>query len=166
MGRAIGKAGKSPRYVISDKGPQFWCDAFKKWCSQKRIEPRFGAVGKYGSISLIERFIRSMKSEGLRIVAIPLQLQKMRTELSLYVAWYNEYRPHQALNGRTPDELRHGAAAANRRRFEPRTRWPTESRCAAPQVKIKGRRGVRLGLRVGFLEGRRHLPIVELRNAA
>ena len=165
LGRLYAK--RKPKYIVCDKGSQFWCHGFKAWCKRKGIEPRFGAVGKYGSISLIERFIRSMKSEGLRMLAIPLQLQKMRAKISLYVAWYNGYRPHQALNGRTPDELRRGAVPANRRRrYEPRKRWPTEGRCAAPQASIKGERDVRLGLRVDFFEGRRHLPVVELRSAA
>jgi hypothetical protein len=36
--------------------------------------------------------------------------------------------------------------------------------CASPWAKVKGRRGVRLKL--SYLEGRRHLPVVALRRAA
>jgi transposase InsO family protein len=64
--RTIRKAGARPKYIICDKGVRFWCDAFKKWCKCRGIRPRFGAVGKHGSIAVIERFIRSMKSAGLR----------------------------------------------------------------------------------------------------
>jgi hypothetical protein len=39
-----------PKYVICDKGSQFWCKAFKRWCRRRKIKPRFGAVGHYGSI--------------------------------------------------------------------------------------------------------------------
>ena len=35
-------------------------------------------------------------------------------------------------------------------------------RCAGPWAKVKGRRDIRLGLKVSYLDGRRHLPIVAL----
>lgn len=44
--------------------------------------------------------------------------------------------------------------------------WPPASRCAAPQTLIKGKRGRRLTLSVGYLEGRKHLPVIELELAA
>jgi transposase InsO family protein len=167
LGRAIQKAGAAPKYTVSDKGRQFWCKGFKKWCKRKRIRPRFGAVGQYGSIAVIERFIRSLKSEGLRRILITMQLQKMRNEVGLYITWYNEHRPSQALGGRTPAEVYQGSTPANiQLRYEPRKRWPTKSPCAQPRAKIKGRRGVRLELHVGYFEGRKHLPVVELRKAA
>ncbi|MFQ5592152.1 MAG: hypothetical protein ACE5HE_13395, partial [Phycisphaerae bacterium] len=50
LGRTITAVGKKPRYVITDKGKQFWCDGFKAWCRRRRIRPRFGAVGRYGSL--------------------------------------------------------------------------------------------------------------------
>ena len=56
--RAIRHVGYGPRYIITDKGRQFWCDAFKGWCQRRSIRPRFGAVGKQGSIAAVERFIR------------------------------------------------------------------------------------------------------------
>jgi hypothetical protein len=33
-------------------------------------------------------------------------------------------------------------------------------------IKLRGKRGVKLALHVGFLQGRRHLPIVELKRVA
>ena len=50
LGRAMQQAAAVPKYVISDKGSQFWCDGFKGWCKRKGIKPRFGAVGQSGSI--------------------------------------------------------------------------------------------------------------------
>ena len=51
LGRAIAAAGKAPRYLVCDKGPQFWCEGFKDWCHHKGIKrPRYGAIGKHGSI--------------------------------------------------------------------------------------------------------------------
>jgi hypothetical protein len=71
--RTIRKTRAKPKYIICDKEPQFWCDAFKKWGKCRGIRPRFGAVGKHGSIAVIERFVRSMKEEGMRRLLIPLR---------------------------------------------------------------------------------------------
>jgi len=165
--RAIDQVGAGPKYIVSDKGNQFWCRSYKQWCERRQIRPRFGAVGKHGSIALIERFIRSMKSEGTRRILVPFTLDAMRRELIIYLAWYNEHRPNQALNGLTPHEVYEGRRPANAMpRLEPRPKWPASSRCASPPARIRGSCGARFSLVVGYLEGRRHLPIVELRRAA
>ena len=61
LGRAMHSANAKPRHLISDKGGQFWNDGFKRWCKRKGVKPRFGAVGKHGSICVVERFILTMK---------------------------------------------------------------------------------------------------------
>jgi transposase InsO family protein len=48
--RAMDKADADLKYIICDKGQQFWCDLFKYWCDRQGITPRFCAVGKHGSI--------------------------------------------------------------------------------------------------------------------
>ena len=70
---AMDNAGVNPKYIISDKGRQFWCDAFKDWCGHQGLTPRFGAVGQHGSIALIERFILTLKNECMRIILVPLR---------------------------------------------------------------------------------------------
>ena len=70
---AMNSAGAAPKYVICDKGQQFWCDAFKDWCDRKVITPRFGAVGQHGSIALVERFILSLKNECTRRILMTLR---------------------------------------------------------------------------------------------
>jgi len=120
LAKTIRQAGTPPKYIISDKGTQFWCKAFKRWCKRRKIRPRFGAVGQYGSIAVIERFIRTLKDEGFRRILVPLTLRKMRAEANAIIAWYNTCRPHTALGGRTPDErYRRIPAACRRPRFEP-----------------------------------------------
>ena len=44
--------------------------------------------------------------------------------------------------------------------------WPRGSPCAGQQAKVKGRRGGRFALQIAFMEGRRHLPIIELKRTA
>ena len=54
------------KYMITDKGKQFWCRGFKRWCKRRGIRPRYGAIGQPASIAVVERFIRSMKQECTR----------------------------------------------------------------------------------------------------
>jgi putative transposase len=164
---AVRRVGCSPKYVITDRGRQFWCDSFRRWCRLKGIRPRFGAVGEHGSLAIVERFIRSMKNECTRRTLVPLQLQAMRRELTYYASWYNHHRPSEALGGRTPWETYVSLRPANARpRFEPRADWPAGSPCASPQTAVRGPCGTNLSLVVGYMEGRHHLPVIELRRAA
>ncbi len=167
LARTTRQAGTPPKYIISDKGKQFWCKAFKRWCKRRKIRPRYGAVGQYGSLAVIERFIRTLKDEGFRRILVPLNLRKVREEASLIVSWYNSCRPHTTLGGRTPDErYRRTPAACRRPRWEPRPHWPADARCASPQAKIRGEPGVQLRLVVDFHQRRQHLPVVTLERVA
>ena len=84
----------------------------------------------------------------------------MREELACYMVWYNDHRPHQALDGMTPAEV-YDRSPTLRTRFEPRPRWPVN-----PGRDGQCQRTSRLHLTIKFVDGRRHLPIVELEQAA
>ena len=141
--RALNKAVKrnsKPKYIISDKGPQFWppkCKSIKNagkhryhgWCKREEIKPRFGAIGQHGSIAVIERFIRTMKSEGTRQILVPLDLHNMRQELAFFIHWYNEFRPHQYLNARTPQEAYSQSP--------PRPRIQIERNAELPEIRLE-----------------------------
>ena len=167
LGRAIRRAGTAPRHLITDQGCQFTDEGLGRWCRRRGIRQRFGAVGRYGSIAVIERLMRTIKSECTRRLLIPYRRESLRRELVLYATWYNAHRPSEALQGKTLDEVYHDLApACLAPRFEPRRKWPRGSPCAAPRTGVRGRRGVRLELNVRHLAGRKHLPIIELKPAA
>ncbi len=167
LAKTIRDAKATPKYVVCDKGTQFWCSPFKRWCRRRKIKPRFGALGQHGSIAVVERLIRTLKAEGLRRVLLPLNLRRMREEVAAVVGWYNSHRPHTWLGGRTPEErYRRIPAACRRPRFEPRTRWPSQSPCASPYAHVRGKPGVCLELVVEHYQGRNHLPIVALKRVA
>jgi hypothetical protein len=131
------------------------------------IRRRFGAVGQHGSIAIVERAIRSLKDECARRISVPVRLNAMRHELDRYASWYNEHRPHQAVQGRTPLEVFRELTPANEApRYEPREHWPRRAKNAAPNARVKGVAGSRLRLVVRRVEGRPHLPVVELRRAS
>jgi len=167
LGRAIREADCAPSHLITDQGTQFTDEGFRTWCRRRGIRQRFGAVQKYGSISVIERLMRTMKSEALRRILVPLDREAFRREVRLFVRWYNGNRSHSTLLAATPDEIYFERLPRSRAlRFEPRRRWPRGSPSAGPPAKVRGRCGQRIALDVMYLAGRRHLPIVELKKAA
>ena len=163
----IRAAGRGPRHLITDRGKQFTARAFRRGCRRAGVRQRFGAIGKHGSIALVERCIRTLKEEGVRRWLAPIRWRTVERELSLFADWYNGQRPHAGLAGATPDEIHFGRLPAHRRpRLEPRPRWPRDAACARPQAPVRGRPGVRLTLDVRDPEGRAHLPVVALTRAA
>src|SRR5947209_7174625 len=79
----------------SDSGTQFTCAGFQQWCLRHGIRQRLGAVGKRGSIAVVERFILSLKNEATRVWSVvPLVRRAFQREASRYLCWYNAYRPH------------------------------------------------------------------------
>jgi transposase InsO family protein len=167
LDRVARKAGAAPSHVITDQGRQFVAIRFRRWCRRRGIRQRFGAVGRYGSIAVVERFIRTMKTECTRRILVPLRLAAIQRELSIFAKWYNGHRPHEALAARTPDEVyfreRPQCLAP---RFEPRARWPRRSPCAMPTVLVRGHPGAVVELDLGLHAGRKHLPLVSLKRVA
>ena len=102
--RAIAKEGQNPRYIISDKGSQFWCKSYNSWAEDSGVKLRFGAIGQHGSIAVIERFFKTLKEEFLSQTKVLKNLAEFRQELAAIIEYYNEYRPHAFLNGQTPNE--------------------------------------------------------------
>jgi len=171
MTRFLGRLGRSmrcrPTHLITDHGTQFTADAFHRWCQRGRVQQRFGAIGQYGSLAVVERFIRSLKNECTRAILVPFSRRPFAAEVDFYVAWFNAHRPHGWLGGRTPDEVYCGTMPACRKpRFEPRSRWPRRSPCAQPQALVRGRPGAVVELHVGYYADRKHLPLVTLKRVA
>ena len=149
---AVRDAGTAPRHIVSDQGVQFQGE-YRAWCRRRGVRPRYGAVGQHGSIAIIERFIRSMKYEGIAPLLVPMSLGLLGGELDAYLVWYHEHRPHQGLGGRTPREV---LDARGKKVMSRGPRAPPKRRS-----KMRPRRLV-----VSFVEARRHLPVVSLQRAA
>jgi transposase InsO family protein len=81
----------SPPALALLQGRQFTDKGFRRWCLRRRIRQRFGAVQKYGSISVVERLIRTMKSEALRRILIPFDQASFKREVGLFVV--SSWRP-------------------------------------------------------------------------
>ena len=132
-----------PKHLIVDQGPQFKCEHFERtWCKAMGILPRFGAVGRHGSISVVERFHRTFK-ELLGQIVVPEDQAEFEREARLIVHWYNEHRPHATLDGKTPNEVYFSRLAANERpRLEPRDRLARNRKStsrASPAIRSSSR---------------------------
>jgi len=79
---------------------------------------------------------------------VPLAADEMQRELALYCSWYNEYRPHEYLKARTPEEVYNHSP-------------PKE--CLK---RVHGSEVPKLELELSFLDGRKHLPIIEFKKTA
>ena len=160
LDRGIKSQGAAPRCIVTDKGSQFKCDSYRRWCKRRGVRARFGYLGEPSSIAIAERFIRSMKQECFRLLVVPMTEGAVMRELRAFSTWYNEHRPHSKLQGRTPVEVASGRRS-RRRRVDPRT-----TRRGSLWQGSRGSPAARLRLDVRYVDGRKHLPVIELRRAA
>lgn len=166
-GRTIHSTSAAPKLLICDRGCQFDCYCFRRWCGRRGINVRYGAIGQHGSIAIVERTIRTLKEKFRQLLFIPMRRDLFRKEIELIAQWYNTARPHSTLGGRTPDEVYYRHFPACRRpRYEPRLKWPKGSTCARPWALVRGQPGAELELDVELLAGRKHLPVISLRRVA
>jgi len=89
-------------HLISDQGSVFTSGAFADLLTRWKVKQRFGAVGKYGSIAVTERVIKTMKYEWLKKVILIKDFEHLQTLCESFMLWYNEFRPHMRLSGATP----------------------------------------------------------------
>jgi hypothetical protein len=138
LDRAVERTGSAPKYTVTDQGSQFRTE-YRGWCKRHGVKPRFGAIGKHGSIAVTERAIRSIKDEGIRPTNVPLGLAAMCRLVALYACWYNTWRPHTSLGGAAPVEIYLGRTPAHEKpRIEPRARYPVK-----PGERLRARRGAK-----------------------
>ncbi len=98
----------APRHLVTDHGRQFRSAAFKRALRSHGIRHRYGAIGRTGSLALIERFWRSMKNEYARGLFLYRPIRTIERNLTSFVSWFNAERPHAGLALRTPDEVHFG----------------------------------------------------------
>ena len=165
LGQTLHRAGAAPRYIVCDRDGVFDCEAFRRWVKRKGIKPpRYGAVGKHGSIAVVERFILTLKQLLRQLPLIPLARNHSDTSWSRSSSGITSIARHTTFGGQTPNEVYVGRFPAHRKpRIEPRPRWPRGSPCAKPWALVAGKPGQRFETAVTFSAKRRHLPIVTLK---
>ena len=99
---AIFRYGK-PDIINSDQGSQFTSEAWIQELQKHGIKVSMTGKRRCNDNANIERLWRSFKYEGSYLYKWQTVLE-LKTNIPKWVKWYNNERPHQALNYQTPFE--------------------------------------------------------------
>ena len=104
--RSAIKSFGQPRFIITDHGGQFGRSLTTK-LQDIGITVVKGKIRQPSFNGKVERLFRTLRV-WLRVAVLPLGIAALQRRLDHYRTWYNEYRPHAALDGRTPEEAWQG----------------------------------------------------------
>ena len=99
---ALAKHGK-PKIFNTDQGSQFSGTAFTGVLIKNDIAISMDGKGAWRDNVFVERFWRSVKYEEVYLKAYE-DVPEARAGIGGYITFYNERRPHTALDRRTPDQ--------------------------------------------------------------
>ncbi len=92
-------------HFVTDKGACFTAETFQDAVARYGLKARFGAVGRHGSIALIERLWLGLKDLlHLRLDRCLLR-DDLENRIGLGLFYYSVLKPHQGLGGATPAEV-------------------------------------------------------------
>ena len=85
----------APERPRLDNGPEFTCDAFRRWAKDQGIEIAYIAPGKPRRNGFIERFNGSFPNEVLDARLFDT-LEEVRAETDIWIDEYNPRRPRES----------------------------------------------------------------------
>ena len=134
-----------PQQIHTDNGQPFAhirslgrLSKLSVWFMELGIEPVFSDPGKPTQNGRHERMHRELKAEATRPAGKNLQAQQ--TKLNKFVKRYNDIRPHQALNNRTPQAVHR---VSDRKYSDEISEWIYPKECIVRRVTNNG--AVRIG---------------------
>ena len=101
------RSGK-PEVFNTDQGVQFTAEAFTGCLERAGVSVSMDGRGRALDNVFVERLWRSVKHEDIYIQNYET-VPELRLGLGRYFGFYNEERPHQSLENRTPDAVYHQA---------------------------------------------------------
>ena len=141
-----------PAHFVSDRARCFRGQVFRSKLRRVPVKQRFGAIGKKGSIALIERLWRTLKDAlGLRLLR-PSAAEDLAGTVELGLLHYAHFRPHHGLGGATPAEMYFGRTPAHLSAIPPPRGRPGEGPMDSP-------------FRIDYLDAEQLLPVL-VRKAA
>ena len=87
----------------SDNRPEFTSVAFTEWCKEKDIIQLYIQKGKPMQNGYMERFNGSFRREVLDMYLF-MERWQVQEHANRWLRHYNEERPHEGLNNKTPSE--------------------------------------------------------------
>lgn len=103
IGQAVETFG-TPGILNSDQGSQFTSEPYKQLLRDLHIRQSMDGKSRWADNIMIERWFRSLKTEMIYINEFHSQ-RELRRAIQEYIRSYNSFRPHQALDYATPDEV-------------------------------------------------------------
>lgn len=98
---------QKPEIINSDQGSQFTSNEWTGILTDNNIKVSMDGKGRCIDNIIIERFWRSAKQEEIYIKPCDT-IKEVRQNIGKYIIFYNQERPHQSLNYKTPDEVYFG----------------------------------------------------------
>lgn len=102
MNRIQARHGATPDRIQVDNGSEFISKALDRWAYDHKVTLDFSRPGKPTDNPYIESFNGSFRDECLNVHWF-LSLDDARTKIETWRQDYNAYRPHQALDGLSPE---------------------------------------------------------------
>lgn len=99
----------APKIFNTDQGSQFTSTDFTQVLKDHHVRISMDGKGRALDNIFVERLWRSVKYEEVYLKQYE-SMPQARADLSAYFRFYNDERPHQALQNRTPSEV-HGPVA-------------------------------------------------------
>ena len=129
---ALDRYGK-PEIFNTDQGVQFTCEAFITMLSDQGIRISMDGKGRCLDNVFCERLWRSLKYEEVYLKAYATTAEA-KTEIGKWFRFYNDERPHQALNYLTPRQFFAAATPVDMWTTQERA-LPTSPQAQQPQQK-------------------------------
>ena len=106
---------KPPQMIKADNGSEFVGKVMDRWAYENEIEIDFSRPGKPTDNAIVESFNGSLREECLNANWF-LSLEDARKKIEEWRMFYNEVRPHSALEWMTPKEyaLKYGKSVDDR----------------------------------------------------
>jgi len=115
MKKAIEEYG-TPGIANSDQGSQFTSEEYTIFLKEQGIRQSMDGKARWIDNVIIERWFRSLKWDDIYINEYNSP-RELRRGIAAYVRDYNELRPHQSLDYRTPAEAYNSAFQAKQKRI-------------------------------------------------
>jgi putative transposase len=93
-----------PAIFNSDQGSQFTCDAFTDRLIAADVRISMDGRGRALDNIFVERLWRTVKYEEVYLKSYT-SVREARNNLGAYLRFYNDERPHQSLDYRTPAQV-------------------------------------------------------------
>ncbi len=93
-----------PRSIKSDNGSEFISKVMDKWAYERHVELDFSRPGKPTDNANVESFNGRLRQECLNATWF-MSIDDARGKIEAWRQYYNESRPHSALDWATPEEF-------------------------------------------------------------